>query len=202
MQVVKVGNNRQKLGFRIKVFAENPVTFEFRDSLLTKMIHIQEFQKSKKSYALVQMHITSKSKQASVKINSHENFKHLAFNKGIKPKSKIPKVAGKGVRRNKVPIELKDCPPARRPDNEGTCSMRFPYKRTHEDTGKQCCYKKPTHTTGKVKTLNGQVYIDGKRVNTLSYSQLSKAAKSFGKKLLPDMKKRNIIQILSNNIKV
>jgi hypothetical protein len=103
---------------------------------------------------------------------------------------------GGGNKRNKVPEELKGCPRQRRPDESGNCSSKYPFKRKNEETGKQCCYKKPTKEKGLLKTSNGKVYIDGKQVNTLTYNQLSKAAKSFGKSLLPQMRRKNIIRIL------
>ena len=198
MQVVKLGNSRQRFGFKVKVFGPNDVNFKFNNSGLTRMIYETDYKKSPQRYAMVQMFMRPKVKGASLgNVNIlGGNYTHLGFNKGI-TKAHKPKVqGGGGNKRNKVPPELKGCPKQRRPDKDGKCPSVYPFKRVNKNTGKQCCYKKPTKEKGLLKTSNGKVYIDGKQVNTLTYNQLTKAAKSFGKSLLPQMRRKNIIRML------
>ena len=164
------------------------------------MIYKQNYKKSSNIFAKIDLYFKHKKKSASLKSNyDNLGFKHLAFNKGLLQNVKQPKVAvvAGGGKRNKVPLTLKKCPKTRRPV-DGKCPDKFPFFRK-KNNGQECCFTKPTHTTGIVKTHNGKIYVNGKQVNTLSYNQLMKAAKSFDKKLLPKMKRKNLINALKSN---
>jgi superfamily II DNA or RNA helicase len=193
MQVVRIGNQRQRYGFKITLYTPNDVDFSFIDNGLSRMIHSQNWIQSNGLFAKVSMDIRPKQKSSSIK-NNNLGLKHLGFNKGKKV-SKVYKIAGGG---KKVKPEYVGCPKQRRPDEKDQCPQMFPYKRQNEKTGKSCCYKKPTHTKGLVKTNNGKVYINGKIAKTLTYKQLSEAASSFGKQIAQKMRKSNIINLLKD----
>ena len=196
MQVVKVGVGHQRFGFKVTVHAPEKVNFVFINSSLTKMIHNENYKKSKQRYANIQMYMKPVAKKsASMKNINNLSYTHLGFNKG-KVTTKKPKIAGGGNgKRNKVPSYLQKCPKVRRPDENGKCPSSFPYLRKKKN-GKQCCFKKPTQTKGIIKTNKGKVYIDGKPVNTLKYHQLSKVLKNLGKKLDPMIAKKNMINMI------
>lgn len=194
MQVVKLTNKKQQIGFNIMVKAAKNVEFAFIDPLLSNFIQTHSWQNSNKNVATVQMFIKPTNKMASVKNNYKADLHHLQFNKGVQIKKKYTVIGGSG--RNKIKSEHIGCIKARRPDSQGNCSKIFPFKRKNEKTDRECCYKKPTYTKGMVKTNDGKVYIDGQIANTLTFDQLTKAAKSFGKALRPQMRRKNLINVL------
>jgi superfamily II DNA or RNA helicase len=194
LKLVKYANKKQRFGFNIEVFSANKKEFSFLDAGLTNMIYEQSWKNSTRNIALVKMIVKPKNKSSANK--NSVSLKHLGFNKGKKYKKTYTVTGGKRI---KIKPEYAACPKARRPDENDKCSKTFPYKHTDPKTRKTCCYKYPTRTTGLVTTSNGRVFINGKLANTLTYNQLTQAARSFGKQLNNKIKfKRNIIDLLKS----
>ena len=188
--------NGKTYGFNVVVKAPNKVLMKFRDTSLNSMIHNQSWVESNNFTA----HLILKkiNKTTTNNNNSNNNKRPHRVLKCVKKNVKTKyTVAGGGDKRVKINSKYKGCPKNRRPDEEDKCPNSYPYKR--ELNSKVCCYKTPMYTKGIIKTQNGRLYVNGKLATSLTYDQLTKAARDYGKQLLPNMKfKKHIIELLKS----
>lgn len=185
-----INEKEKRFGFKVTLFAPKRVEFKFQNSKLNSKIHSQTYKLNEEhSFAIVKLSVKkiAQKKKENESINDSQ-IKHLKFNQGASTKIKL----GKGRHRT-VPLMHKSCPIKRRPV-DGKCPKTFPFLQRDDELKKECCYKRPIKSKGVVKTHEGKVYIDGKLAQSMTYKQLTEAAKSFGKNIDSKMKRKNIIK--------
>lgn len=110
---------------------------------------------------------------------------------GVKSKKivfKTPRVT-KGGRRN---AKKAGCPGDRQATASRRCPSSHPFKRAFAD--KTCCFSRPGKGSKGIAVAGDKIYVNGRSVRSLTLAQLEEVARQYQARLLPRMRRINVMQ--------